>query len=50
MVDFYYIDDYELGLNKIVGIKLNKFFELIKFFDLIVFNFLFFVIWLRCDL
>ena len=50
VVDFYHTDDYELGLNKTVGIKLNKLSELTKFFDLIVLNSLPLAIWSRRDL
>ncbi|MCL2928269.1 MAG: hypothetical protein MGG37_09780 [Trichodesmium sp. MAG_R01] len=50
VVDFSHTDDYELGLNKTVGIKLNKLSELTKFFDRIVLNSLPLAIWSRRDL
>ena len=50
VVDFYHTDDYELGLDETVGIKLNKLSETAKFFDLIVLNSLPLAIWSRRDL
>ena len=50
VVDFYHTDDYELGLDETVGIKLNKLSEPAKFFDLIVLNSLPLAIWSRRDL
>jgi hypothetical protein len=50
VVDYYQTNDYELGLDKTVGIKINKLSETAKFFDLIVLNSLPLAIWSRRDL
>ena len=50
VVDYYQTNDYELGLDKTVGIKINKLSEIAKFFDLIVLNSLPLAIWSRRDL
>ena len=50
VVDSYQTDDYELGLDETVGIKLNKLSEPAEFFKLISLNSLPLALWSRRDL
>ena len=50
VVDYYQTNDYELGLDKTVGIKINKLSEQAKFFELISLKSLPVALWSRRDL